>query len=138
MQKIYGSNPFGVTTRIGLSATAAAKVQKQEEAKKVDLVGIYLATVPSLQKAKEELEQLKTSLSDNSTSEKCGEWVEQIVAIMEEILDYTKAAIRGEAEAASPAPVLPEAGAAAPAIDADMISGKKEIPAGILRTPPAA
>jgi hypothetical protein len=129
--KINASNPFGASVRI-----AAKTVSKEgEEGKKIDLVGIYLASVPSLQKAKEELEKIKASMKDSTNCEKCGEWVEKITSVMEEILDHTKIAIRGELEEASPSKEIP---GAAPAISADMISGKAPIPEGTLRQPPMA
>jgi hypothetical protein len=130
-----GSNPFGASTVIGLSRTAAKTVSKDgDEGKKIDLVSIYLATVPSLQKAKEELEKVKAALKDSGNSPKCDEWVEKITTVMEDILDHTKVAIRGEIEEASPS----KDAAAGPAISADMISGRAPIPEGTLRQAPTA
>ena len=129
--KLNASNPFGASIRM------AAKVVSKDgdEGKKIDLVGIYLASVPSLQKAKEELEKIKTSMKDSANCAKCDEWVEKITSVMEEILDHTKVAIRGEIEQASPEKATP---GATPAITPGMISGQEAIPEGTLRQAPTA
>ena len=123
-----GKNPFGSSTVL-----AAKTVSKEGEEKKVDLVGVYLAAVPALQKAKDSLIDVRDSLRDGPNSQKCDEWVKQIVALIQDILEHTKVAVSAEIEQAAPSAAPAPVGGKAPAITADMIAGKTEIPAGTVK-----
>jgi len=124
MQKDGMRNPFGATTVLSLVRTAQTdKVEKagKEKEKPADLVGIYLAAIPALQKAKIELDKVRENLG-TELQEKCSKWVEAIRAVEVEILQETIGVV-SEQKAAEDAAAAPAGG-----ITAGMISGAEPLP----------
>jgi hypothetical protein len=95
-------DPFGMQqSRIVLSSGDKNSVTKKDKKNDIDLVKIYLASVPALESAKEELENISQSVQDEAVKNKVNGFVKSIITITEEILDLTKIAIRQERNADS-------------------------------------
>ena len=122
------SDVFG-TAQNQLILTAADKDGEtvvKKDSKKANLVKIYLASVPSLEDAKDALVEISESIGEGPTKAKIDEFVASILKITEDILDLTKVAVRGVRAEATEEATNKEV--APPAISADMISGRTPIP----------
>lgn len=116
-------DPFGIQQqKIVLSAIKDSdNVVKKE--KKVDMVKIYLAAIPSLETAKNDLEAVMEGIQNEEIKTKIEGFIASILQITEEVLDLTKVAIRGEKEVVKG--VTPDNKAITP----EMISGKPPVAA---------
>lgn len=125
-------DPFGIQgQKVILSATNGAAQDVIKKEKKVDLVKVYLASIPSLETAKNDLESVLEGVQDDAIKGKVEGFIKSILQITEEILDLTKVAIRGEKE------VLQESTqpAKGQAITPEMISGNPSVQAPVVTAP---
>lgn len=129
MRRIIMKDVFG-TGHNQLILTAADKDSEtvvKKDSKKANLVKIYLASVPSLEDAKDALVEISESIGDGPTKTKIDEFVNSILKITEDILDLTKVAVRGVRAEATEA-TAQTAETPRQSITPDMISGRSPIP----------
>ena len=124
-------NPFGVTLAMNDVAEGAPKdVEKktdktdkpEKKPKSSDLVKIQLACVPSLENAKDDLNEVLETLEDEALKASVSGFLDQLEAIEEKVLALTMQGIKDARRMR-----LPEQGASA--ITPGMISGSEPIPA---------
>jgi len=103
-------------------------VKKDKKDMKTNMVKIYLASVPSLEDAKDSLVEISESIADGPTKAKIDEFIANILKITEDILDLTKVAVRGVRAEATEATEATGNATARPTITPGMISGQEPIP----------
>jgi hypothetical protein len=98
MEKIITTkNPFA--TNLVLKVAEEAEVSKpdskvEKKPKTVDLVKAHLACIPSLEKAKEDLTEVLTSLADEKLKDAVSNWISEIEKIEENVLSVTMQGIK--------------------------------------------
>jgi len=123
-------NPFGVTFAMdnaseGTHAAVEKKTEKTEKVEKKpkssDLVKIQLACIPSLENAKDDLNEVMETLTDEALRKAVNGFLDQLETIEENILALTMQGIKDTRKSRLPTE-------AAPAITPGMISGSEPIP----------
>jgi len=116
------NNPFGsLNNNIVVNASEQRNEVVKKE-KKVDLVKLYLASIPSLETVKIDLTEMAEQIDDEEIKQKINKFTEAILTIIEEILDLTKVAIRGVRQD------IKDETQERPKITSDMLSSKMKSP----------
>ena len=87
------NDPFGTQHNGIILSAENDQITKKE--KKVDMVKIFLASVPYLEDSKDALSQIVDTVQDDEVKKKVEGFINSILKITEDILDLTKVAIRG-------------------------------------------
>ena len=106
---------------------------KKDKKDKTNMVKIYLASIPSLESAKDALTEISESIPEGPTKTKIDEFVASIVKITEDILDLTKVAVKGVRKDEGSVEQLPSPEAT---ITPGMISGRNLFPGAKINVAP--